>query len=78
MKISACRSCGEPVVWAEFASGKKCPFDAEPTPSGEWALNEAYDPPKATKIVKAAGSGEDGFTSHFATCPEAPMYRRPR
>ena len=29
-------------------------------------------------VEQAAGSGEDGFTSHFATCPEAATHRRPR
>ena len=75
MRASRCRSCGAEIVWAEFASGKKCPFDAEPSPSGEWALNEAYDPPKATKVTRATGSGEEGFTSHFATCPNAGTHR---
>lgn len=28
--------------------------------------------------LAAAGSCEDGFTSHFATCPEAATHRRPR
>lgn len=78
MKISACRSCGDPVVWAEFASGKKSPFDIEPSAAGDWALNEAYDPPKATKLHRAAGSTEEGYTSHFATCPDADSHRRGR
>lgn len=76
--MASCRSCGEPIIWAEFESGKKCPFDAEPSQAGEWALNEAYDPPKATRLRRTEGSGEEGYTSHFATCPDAATHRRSR
>ncbi|MFA6031151.1 MAG: hypothetical protein WC969_14945 [Elusimicrobiota bacterium] len=78
MKLSACRSCGAPILWAETASGKKCPFDAKPTPAGEWALDDTTHPPLAAKIVRAEGSSESGFTCHFATCPNAAEHRRKR
>lgn len=78
MRISSCRSCGEPVVWAEMPSGKMCPFDSEPTPAGQWALDDTTHPPRAAKIVKAEGSSEDGFTSHFATCLFADEHRSRR
>ena len=78
MRIASCRSCGEPILWAEMPSGRMCPFDVEPTPAGEWAIDDTTPTPTAARIVKSTGSGEDGFTSHFSTCPQAAEHRRRR
>lgn len=82
---SKCRSCGADVLWAQWASGKKMPVDAEPdmrTPGkgGTLVLSvrggafgslivEKYD--EATHGVK-----RNRYTSHFATCPNADEHRR--
>ena len=76
MKTSECRTCGAGIIWAEMPSGKMNCFDVEASPAGAWALDDRSNPPKAAKIVRAEGSGEAGFTSHFATCPQAAEHRR--
>jgi hypothetical protein len=66
--LSACRSCGAPVEWAETATGKRMPFN----------------PPIVTVpvLVPVIIDGRvvedvDGATvSHFATCPDAKDWRR--
>jgi hypothetical protein len=76
MEISNCRTCGAEIVWAEMPSGKMNCFDVKTSPSGMWALDDRSSPPKAAKIVRAEGSSEPGFTSHFAGCPQASAWRR--
>lgn len=77
MKTATCRSCGAGIIWAEMPSGKMNCFDVETSTSGMWALDDRSYPPKAARIVRAEGSGEEGFTSHFATCKQAAQWRRP-
>lgn len=78
MRIASCRSCGAPILWAEMPSGRMNCFDVEPDPSGLWAIDDTTPTPTAAKIERTAGSGEDGFTSHFATCPNADSHRSRR
>ena len=84
MKISQCRACGAEIMFIKSLAGKTIPVNAEQityqqkaggslkvvTPNGEVISGElAGDPQKATGI---------GFISHFATCPEADKFRKPR
>ena len=84
MKISQCRACGAEIMFIKSVAGKTIPVNAEQityqqkaggslkvvTPNGEVISGElAGDPQKATGI---------GFISHFATCPEADKFRKPR
>ncbi len=78
MKISACRTCGAEIIWAEMPSGKRCPFDVEPSSAGQWDLEEDRGTVLAVSLQRAEGSGEEGYTSHFATCPNAATHRRGR
>lgn len=78
MKIASCRSCGKPILWAQMPSGKMNCFDVARSFGGMWALDDRTYPPKAVKIGPQDGLSEDGFTSHFATCPKAAEHRRKR
>jgi len=78
LKISSCRSCGEPVVWAETPTGKLAPFDAVPTMRGKWGIDDRTPTPKAAKIDGEANAGAPAFASHFSTCPKAAEHRRKR
>lgn len=84
MKISQCRACGAEIMFIKSVAGKTIPVNAEQiayqqkaggslkvvTPNGEVISGElAGDPQKATGI---------GYISHFATCPEADKFRKPR
>jgi hypothetical protein len=80
-----CRSCGADVLWAEWASGKKMPVDAEPDmrppPKGGSLVLSRRDPAGADKLIvekwrEEHGSKRNRYTSHFATCPNAGDWRR--
>ena len=61
--MATCRSCGAEIVWLQTNSGKRIPVDAETCPDGE--AERLYQP-------------EHGHVSHFATCPQAGKWRKPR
>lgn len=83
-----CRACGAEIMFIETALYKKTPVNAEPVwvrtdtlkkdtfllPSGETIQGERvpenFDDEKAA--LKLA------YVSHFATCPEADKFRKPR
>ena len=84
MKTSFCRACGAPIIFIKTVGGKTIPCNPEEfaytqkaggglkivTPNGEVVSAEMpEDPQKATGI---------GYISHFATCPEADKFRKPR
>ncbi len=77
--MSTCRSCGAAVVWVTAAkSGKSLPLDAQSTPTG----NLVMCTDGASGRVRAAdmldGPAIPRFTSHFATCPDAKEWRKPK
>lgn len=78
-RIDKCKSCSAAIVWAKTSAGKLIPIDAAPAadgnirlwkgPStGEWLALYRPKPPQ----------GEPLYKSHFATCPDAQKFRRPR
>lgn len=80
--IGKCRSCGADIVWIKMASGKKMPCDAGmisfkyADPGDKEA--QIYVTPEGTiarGYIDPAGGGV-GYTSHFATCPNASSHRR--
>jgi len=84
MKTTACRSCGEPIIWATLPSGKKCPMDASmynrlemPTERIHvYSLSEEGKEVAAASIDKAALLDTTRFyISHFSTCPNADHHR---
>jgi hypothetical protein len=61
-----CRSCGASITWYELTSGKRHPFDGEPT----YVRTAQAD-------GRLVGEIDTSFcTSHFATCPDAKDWRR--
>lgn len=64
-----CRSCQAPIVWAEIVkSGKKMPFNPPLV-----ALLTDHDKGSG-RLVEGVALDE----SHFATCPNAPAWRKSR
>lgn len=77
-----CRSCGGKILWIRMKSGKAMPVDDK-------IVNYRTDPQGKDRIVTpggdvvacVAGVKVDeatgfGYTSHFATCPNADSHRR--
>lgn len=79
-----CGACGAPIVWARTQRGERMPVDAEPHPElGNVILSG--QPPHVTAGVlskgQAAGArsvGQRLHLSHFATCPKAGEFRKPK
>lgn len=70
-----CRSCGAPVVWASFPSGKRSPFTLAPavTTGLRWAIVGG----RAHRYGDDdARMHRDVYVSHFSDCPDAGGWRR--
>jgi hypothetical protein len=76
--MSVCRSCGAPVVWAKTTARHPIPLNPEPSEAG----NLAYCDAGVVEYVGGPRSLFDSderprYVSHFATCPDAPDWRKP-
>ena len=56
------KGCGAPIIWITTENGKKCPLDREPEKRYVMTLRGDW------KMV-------DTYVSHFATCPNAALFR---
>ena len=79
-KHAKCRSCGSAIRWIKMESGKYMPCDWAPVnykPAGDGELVTLVTPDgKIVRGVQDWSSPECGYTSHFATCPNAAEHRR--
>lgn len=76
-EISRCRSCGAEIIWLRGASsGRPAPIEARPSPEGNLHL----DRERGTYHLASAGCPQDQprYFNHFARCPQADAWRRPR
>ena len=72
-----CRSCGAAVVWANTPKGKMAIFDAMPQPG----LSKGYRIKAGTAVFVGdadPSSGEELYTSHWATCLTAAVHKKPK
>jgi hypothetical protein len=77
-----CGSCDAPIIWARTLTGRSMPVDAEPSDSGTVLLElrqgfvraTVYDAVTALSLAPV----RELRTSHFATCPDADKWRKPR
>lgn len=71
---AACRSCGQPIVWAtNFKTGKRMPLDPDWTFEG---VRFTIDAAGGAHVV--ADPNTSGLRSHFSSCPNADEHRKPR
>lgn len=77
--MKKCRSCDAPIIWALTPSGRKVPLDAEPSPEGNLRVYDINNPTVAylrpTDREAAKAGGQPLYISHFATCPQACVWR---
>ena len=71
-RVSRCRSCRAPIVWAETRGGSKMPVDKVPVKGGNIALEYIAGQWVADKVTEGTGT----HVTHFATCPNAVAHRR--
>ena len=85
MKVTACRSCQSPVIWAETEKWKRMPVEAEPSPRGRFALLEdgPFTRPNGTRVedgvplaVWDPDLSEPRYESHFSNCPDRDKWRK--
>lgn len=74
--MSTCRSCGAEIIWALTDSGKRMPVDAEPVEGGNLRLIPDGDVVRVEVVM--GGGAPLQHRPHFATCPEADIWRRGR
>lgn len=75
--MSSCRACKRPIHWVSTITGQRLPLDRDPVPDG----NVMLLPNGRCKIVpteERAKCVAPLFKSHFATCPVAEQFRKPR
>lgn len=80
-EIAACRSCDAPIVWATSSGGKPMPVDVDPVEDGNVELS--LQPGRFVGPVASVLTGPSLFPgvrrkAHFATCPSADEWRKPR
>lgn len=82
--LAQCRSCHAPIVWATTTTGKRMTVNPEPGEGGNIRLvyRRGDNTPVAHVVPKAErgnyGADQAWYTSHFASCPQADEWRRPR
>lgn len=64
-----CRSCEAPILWVKLRPGLKA-HPVDETPKKVIVLSDVSD--GGAPVAKMV----DGYTSHFATCPDAEGWRR--
>ena len=72
--MNDCRSCHAPIIWAKTANGKAIPIDATPTSLG----NIEVDGGTAKYVTADVNALGPRYVAHFATCPQANNYSRPK
>jgi hypothetical protein len=72
--MSTCKSCGAEIVWAVTESGK--PIPVNPLDGYGGNLELVTDNRGVTTAV-VNNTLKRGYTSHFATCPNAKEHRKP-
>lgn len=79
--ISHCRTCGARIIWAQTQDLRAKPVDADPHPTA--GNLELFDrgpglAPTAIVVPAVKRHGKTLYRSHFATCPQADLHRKPR
>lgn len=80
--MAKCRSCGAEIIWIKMTSGKNMPVDAKPItyriaiPGATGTQKLITQDGRVVSCFFDPGSGLKGYTSHFATCPNANQHRR--
>lgn len=73
--MAFCKGCGAKIEWWKTKAGKNMPIDSgDPHPEGTVRIDVVAN----VAEVVPAGSFAPLYRSHFATCPRARSFRRPR
>lgn len=84
MRTTKCRACGAEIGFIKTVAGKTMPVNPDcdmyiPNPKGPcWYVTPDGYVKNGFKVNEEKDGVEFGYTSHFATCPEADKFRKPR
>lgn len=82
MRVTACRSCGDPIVWIKTKAGKSMPCNALPIryrakPGGDTKIvTEAGDVVCCEAFADPAEATGWGYIPHWATCNAPEKFRK--
>lgn len=82
-RVEQCRTCFQPIIWAETDRGKPMPVDAEPPLSGGTIalVDRGRDCKPLARVLTTreltgtAFGRTDLRTSHFTRCPQSDRWR---
>lgn len=72
--MAKCKSCGARVIWARTKNGKPTPLNADPVPDGTMYVRDGV----ARHVDLLTPKDTPWYMPHFATCPQADEWRKPR
>lgn len=80
---STCRGCTGRIIWASTVTPKAMPVDVDPSPDGTLMLYRMANSGRIRADLVASEAERTRLagqlrTSHFATCPAAGTFRKPR
>ena len=77
--MSKCRSCGAEIEWVELVSGKMHPVDPKLMFGEECKAGAVLvtDDGEVMKVTVDNAFQVSGKVSHFASCPESDLWRKP-
>ncbi len=75
--MAACSKCKASITWVVTESGKSMPIDSRPSPDGN-VIYDGTGQDRVRVLKKDEETGQQRFKSHFATCPYAGGFRKPR
>lgn len=84
MNTRTCRACGAPIRFIKTVGGKTIPVNPEEVPYWQQAGGASKIVTPNGEVVSAVLEGDQqkatgiGYISHFATCPCADQFRKPR
>lgn len=80
--MAVCKSCGAEILWIRTRSGRLMPvnrkrcFFIENRSGNETFVTEGGDVVRGARTAQKTLPAMVGYTSHFATCPNAAAHRR--
>lgn len=80
-RIVPCRTCKAPMFWVEMRpSGKKNPLDEQPSEKGCVLVGGDGTARVLVggELAAARSLGMKLYLSHYATCPDAKQWRKPK
>lgn len=76
MKVTKCRSCHAPVIWAQTLRDKFLPVNPEPSDKGQVTLEEREGKPPLALYHGVKARGITYYVPHWATCPQSKQWRK--